>query len=473
MTTNPPQAASGDHLSLKRDVGLFGGISVLAGIMVGSGIFYIGAIVLQRTGMNLGLALLVWAVGGLITLLSGICFAELGAMMPKAGGYYVYLREAYGQRVAFMCGVTNFFLSSSGSIAALAVAFAAAISSMFPLTALEQKAVAVGSVLVLTYVNIRGIKFGAFVQNTFMILKMLPIVLILVCGLFMGTESPDVFHLEHAMPDASSILSAMAFAVLATLWAYEGWTNLNCIAEEIKNPKRNIPLALIGSIIGVALLYVVFNYAVYRVLPYDTIVQMIESGNFYLGTAAAESLFGTAGLVIVGSAMMLAIFNSLNGCIMVFPRMYYAMARDGALFPALAKIHPVYRTPMNAQIASAVMAVILISSRTLSELTSLVAICGIIFHGMTFASVIVLRKKYPTMERPYKVWFYPFSIILVLLFMAALVVNTIYQDPVTAALGLIVPLIGLGIYELFFKKRHEAHEAHLQAIGQTSLSEGD
>ena len=133
---------SNQHVTLKRDVGLFGGISVLAGIMIGSGIFYIGAIVLQRAGMSLGLALLVWAIGGLITLLSGICFAELGAMMPKAGGYYVYLREAYGQRVAFMCGFTNFFLSSSGSIAALAVAFAAAISSMTPLSEMEQKAVA-------------------------------------------------------------------------------------------------------------------------------------------------------------------------------------------------------------------------------------------------------------------------------------------------------------------------------------------
>ena len=160
--------------------------------MIGSGIFYIGGIVLERSGGNLGLALLVWAVGGLITLLSGICFAELGAMMPKAGGYYVYLREAYGERVAFMCGITNFFLSSSGSIAALAVAFAAAISSMWHIDPTMQKVIAVSSIVLLSLINIRGIKLGSFVQNTFMILKMLPIVLILVCGLVMGTESPDL-----------------------------------------------------------------------------------------------------------------------------------------------------------------------------------------------------------------------------------------------------------------------------------------
>ena len=461
--------SSNQHVTLKRDVGLFGGISVLAGIMIGSGIFYIGAIVLQRAGMSLGLALLVWAIGGLITLLSGICFAELGAMMPKAGGYYVYLREAYGQRVAFMCGFTNFFLSSSGSIAALAVAFAAAISSMTPLSEWEQKAISLGSILLLSAINIRGIRFGSFFQNTFMVLKMLPIVLILVCGLVMGNESPDLLAMPAEAPSISTLLSMIAFAVLATLWAYEGWTNLNNIAEEIKDPKRNIPLALIGSILGVAVLYVLFNYAVYRVLPYDTIVAMVNDGNFYLGTAAAESLFGAAGMIIVGSAMVLAIFNSLNGCIMVFPRMYFAMARDGALFPALAKLHPVYRTPINAQIASAVMAMILVCSRTLSELTSLVAICGIIFHGLTFLSVIVLRKKYPTMERPYKVWCYPYAIYLVLAFMTCLVINTIYQDPVTAALGLIVPLVGLGIYEVFFRRQHEAVEKLRRSEGKTDL----
>lgn len=250
----------------------------------------------------------------------------------------------------------------------------------------------------------------------------------------------------------------VGFAVIATLWAYEGWTNLNNIAEEIKNPKRNIPLALIGSITGVALLYVLFNYAVYRVLPYDAIVNLVNGGDYYLGTHAANELFGSAGMIIVGTAMILAIFNSLNGCIMVFPRMYYAMARDGALFKSFAKLHPVSRTPINAQIASAIMAIILVSSRTLSELTSLVAVVGMIFHGMTFFSVIVLRRKYPTLERPYRVWLYPFLVIIICCVMIGLIVNTVTKDPVTAALGLLVPLFGLGLYELFFRKQHDALE---------------
>lgn len=453
-TSNSARLSS-EQTEMKREIGLFGGISIIAGIMIGSGIFYIGAIVLQRSGMSLGLALLVWLIGGLVTLMSGICFAELGAMMPKAGGYYVYLREAYGERVAFMCGFANFTLSSSGSIAALAVAFAAALSSMSPIDPLWQKVIAVSAVILLSAINIRGVKFGSGVQNVFMVLKMLPIVLILVCGFLMGEQSPDLMEMPGEMPSLGELCSMVGFAVIATLWAYEGWTNLNCVAEEIRQPKRNLPLALIGSICGVALLYILFNWSIYRVLPYDTIVNMVEGRNYYLGTAAAETLFGSAGLWIVGSAMVLAIFNSLNGCVMVFPRIYYAMARDGALFKTLGYLHPVWKTPVYAQVASAVMAIILICSRSLSELTSLVAVVGMIFHGMTFFSVILLRKKYPTMERPYRVWLYPLTIFLVCAIMLGLIANTVLKDPVTAALGLIVPLIALVIYEFLFRKQHD------------------
>ena len=453
--TRAVAALSSEQTDMRRDVGLFGGISVLAGIMIGSGIFYIGAIVLQRSGMSLGLALLVWLIGGLVTLLSGICYAELGAMMPKAGGVYLYLREAYGERVAFMCGFANFTLGNSGSIAALAVAFAAALASMTPIPEIWQKAIAIGLVVILTAVNIRGIKGSSVVQNIFLVLKLLPIVLILGAGLFMGTEEPDLFAMPAQMPSLFDIFSMIGFAVIATLWAYEGWTNLNVIGEEIRNPKRNIPLSIIISIVGVALLYVLFNYAVYRVLPFDQIQAMVSGGNYYLGTEAANQLFGSAGMIIVGSAMVLAIFSSLNGCIMAFPRMYYAMARDGAFFASLGKLHPVWKTPVNAILASSAISILLIMFRSLSELTSLVAVCGMIFHGMSFYAVILLRRKYPTMERPYKVWFYPFTVLLICVIMVALIANTVINDPVTAALSFIVPLLGLGIYEVLFKKSRE------------------
>lgn len=228
MSTQSSQSGTGGML---RELGLFSGISVLAGIMIGSGIFYIGAIVLQRSGMSLGLSLLVWAIGAVVTLLSGICFAELGAMMPKAGGMYIYVREAFGDRASFVLGFSQILLTLSGSIAALAVAFAAAISSLYPLDPLTQKAIAIGSVVVLTLINIRGVKFGAIVQNIFMVLKMLPILLILIGGLFFGKEHPDLFSIPGSMPSFWEICSMVGFAIVATLWAFEGWSNLNCIAE--------------------------------------------------------------------------------------------------------------------------------------------------------------------------------------------------------------------------------------------------
>lgn len=470
------QSLSSEKTELRREVGLFGGISVLAGIMIGSGIFYIGGIVLMRCGMSLGLALLVWAIGGLITLMSGICYAELGAMMPKAGGGYVYLREAFGERVAFLSGFNNFVLGSSGSNAALAVAFSAAIASMLPGSAfaqstLAQKALGIAMIALLTAVNVFGIKLGSTVQNIFMVLKMLPIVLILVCGLFMGQQTPDLSLMPASAPSVVSVLGMIAFGVVATMWAYEGWTNLNGIAEEIKNPKKNLPLAIICSIIGVTLLYVLFNFAVYRVLPYDTIVSMIEGGNFYLGTAAAGSLFGNMGGVIVGAAMILAIFNSLNGCVMVFPRTYYAMARDGAFFKSMAKLHPVYKTPVNAQIVSGLVSIALVCARDLNSLTSLVAFSGMVFNILIFYSVIVLRKKYPDMERPYKVWGYPVMIVVICIIMVGLLVNTFIEDPVTSLIGLSVPVVGMLLYQFVFKKSHDTLAAAQAGAPNTEQEE--
>ena len=457
---------SSESTELRREVGLGGGMSVLAGIMIGSGIFYIGAIVLQRSGMSPGLALLVWLIGGLVTLLSGLCYAELGAMMPKAGGNYVYLRETYGERIAFISGFANFTLGNSGSIAALGVAFASALATFVPLDSLAQKIVAIIAVIVLSLVNIRGIRNAAWVNNLFMILKLAPIALILFAGLFLGEQHPDLLTLPAQMPSIGSLLSMIGFAVIATLWAYEGWTNLNVIAEEIRDPHRNIPLAIILSIVGVTILYVLFNYAIFRVLPLETIVAMASSENFYLGTAVAQNLFGSTGLVIVGLAMVLAMFSSLSGCVMVFPRMYYAMARDGAFFASCAKLHPTYRTPVNAILASSGVAILLICFRSLSELTSLVAVTGMVFHGMTFYSVILLRKKYPTMERPYRVWLYPFTVFLIIAIMIGLTINTIINDPMTALLGVVVPVIGWVLYEKFIRQNVEAlqrlQESHAQ-----------
>lgn len=446
-----------ENTEMKREIGLFGGISILAGIMIGSGIFYLGAIVLVRSGMSLGLSLLVWAAGGLVVLMSGLCYAELGAMMPRAGGSYVYLREAYGEGVAFMSGFSGFVLGSSGSIAALAVALPAAAASSFDLSPLEQKIIAVALILFLTGVNILGVKLSSRFQGVLLIIKMLPIIAIIVCGLIMGNETPNL-AINPSGASFGEVIAMLAFGIVATLWAYEGWTNLNTVSEELKNPKRNLPLAIVLSIVGVMVIYIVFNLAVYKVLPAESIAALIASGDYYLGTAAAGKLFGSVGGLLVAAAMATAVLNSLNGCIMVFPRAYYAMAKDGAFFKSAAKLHPKYKTPVNALLFSCAVSIALVFTRSLTQLTSLVAFSGLIFNSMVFLSVILLRKKYPDLNRPYKVIGYPVMVIVIILIMLALLVNTLITDPFNSIVGLVVPAVGLAIYLLFYRKRSEVKQ---------------
>lgn len=447
------QFLQSEETNLKREISLFGGISILAGIMVGSGIFYIGSYVLLRTGLSLGLALLVWIIGGIVTMLSGLCYAELGAMMPKAGGQYVYLREAFGEKLAFMSGFSSFVLGSSGSIAALAIAFSMVLSNFFTLTNFQIKLTAIVIIIILTLLNIRGIKLSSLVQNIFLVGKIIPIVIIIGFGLIKGSQSPNLSLIPASGESVSliSTISMIAFAVIATLWAYEGWTNLNTISEEIKSPKKNIPLAIIIAISSVTLLYTIFHYSIYKTISPEIIESSLSSGNYYLGAEAAKILLGKWGMLIVNIGMSVSIFGALNGCIMVFPRSYYAMAKDNLFFNSYKTVHPKYKTPHNAIIGSMIISILLIFMRNLDQLTLLVIFSGSLFNALTFISVLKLRKKYPTMTRPYKVWGGKITVIITTTIMILLSINTLIEDPISSTIGLIVPILGLLIYKLTIK----------------------
>lgn len=441
------------QMELRREMGLFSSSNVLIGIMVGSGIFYLGSIVLERAGMSLGLALLIWVVGGLVTLLSGLCFAELGAMMPRAGGGYVYVRESYGDYLAFISSTANFIFSSCGSTAAIAVAFATNISAFVGISELQIKIIAVSSVVLLTVINILGVKQGSFVQNFFTVGKLIPIVIILAAGLFMGKEMPNLTLTPVTAEPVSivSLLSMIAFGVIATMWAYEGWTSLNVISEEIKNPQRNIPRAIMLSITSVTVLYVLFNFAIYRILPYETIVSSINGGDIHLGTTAARSLFGSAGGTLVSICMAIAVFGALNGCVLVLPRACFAIARDGMFPRSWAKIHPKYQTPYMALIVHMVIACALIFTRNLNQITALVTFTGMICNIFTFTSVLSLRKKYPDMERPYRV--NTGIVYVTILVMIALAINGFLSDINTSLISLSVPAVCSVIYVVMKKRQ--------------------
>lgn len=441
-----------EQTEFKRDIGVFGGVSIIGGIMIGSGIFYLGSYVMQRTGMNSGLSLLCWVIAGIITLFGGLCYAELGTAMPKAGGRLIYLNEAFHPVVGFTAGFTDWLIGGPGSIAAVSIALMNVLQSFFDINAFGVKAGAIILIIALTVYNLFGVKAASVVQSLSLVAKLIPIVIVMLAALFVGRVSPDLSLGSagtYAEANDTSVISMIAMAVVASLWAYEGWTNLNTVAEEIKNPKRNLPLALIIGIGGVTVLYTLFNFAIMKVLPHDEIVAMINNEDLYLGTAVAKKVLGSAGAIVVSVGMLFAMFGTANGMILAQPRMYYAMAEEGHFFKSFAKLHPKYKVPTVPIIVQGVLSVALVLMRNLDQLTNLVVVVGMIYNALVIITVPILRRKYPDIERPYKVWFYPVSVIVTAAIFVGLVIISAIEDPVNGALGLSVPIIGAGVYYAF------------------------
>lgn len=444
MNETAPQTAG-----FKKEIGVFGGISIIGGIMIGSGIFYLGSYVLERTDMSMGLALLCWVIGGLVSILGGLCFAELGACDSRAGGMVVYMNRAYHPSVGYSFGFTSWVISGSGSIAALAIALPTALANFFHLSDMATKIIAIILIIALTAYNCFGIKLGSILQNVSMVAKCIPIAIILFAGLILGKEHPDLSLVpEGTDPTFGGMIGMIAFATVATLWAYEGWTNLNPVAEEMKNPGRDLPKALILGIGVITVIYALFNFAIYKVLPADQVVSSIESGDIYLGTQVADKLFGGAGGGLILATQLIAIFGSLNGMIIAFPRYYYDMAAEKHFFKNHAKLNK-FGVPQVALISQAVISCILVMLRSLDELTSLVVFAGMLYNVLVIAAVVVYRKKFPDLKRPYKAWGYPVTVVIAIILFFALMINTLVEDPKTAITGLIVPVMGLILWKIF------------------------
>jgi len=435
---------------LKREITLFGGVSILSGIMVGSGIFFIGSYVFIRTDYSIGLSLLAWLLGGIITLFYGLIYAELGTMMPEAGGYYIYLKKAFGKPIAFMSGFTNFILASSGSIAALAIAFSLVLHNIlstlfgFGIPGLVQILIAATMIVLLSLFNFLNVRISTNLLKVFLVLKAIPIFVVLASGLFFGTQSVD---LSLSLNGASifSFLATMGFAVIATFWAYEGWTNLNNVAGEIKNPSRNLPLSLIISILSITALYVLYNYSLVNVLSINDIQGMIATGEIYLGIPAAMAVMGSAGMYLVMVTMLISIFGALNATIMAFPRVYYAMSKDGVLFEKFSEVHPKHKTPTFAIAGSGAMAIILLVFG-LDDLISLIAFGALVFNTLIFIGLFIFRVREPEKERPYKVWLYPYLPAFTILITIGLLVAMFVESIVPSLIGTGIIVASLPVY---------------------------
>jgi basic amino acid/polyamine antiporter, APA family len=451
-------------MKLKKELGLFSSVSVLAGIMIGSGIYFFSMVVLGLAFNSLSLSLLAWVIGGLITLFSALTYAELGTLFPKTGGYYVYLRKAYGKRVAFLSGVTNFFLSSSGSVALLALLFAQVLGFMLGanFTNVTVGFIATGIIVVLSLVNFLGLRYGKWVQNVFFIAKLIPLIVIIFYGLFFGNHSP-VANTTSVNVEGGLLLSGFIFAIARTLFAYEGWTNLNTVAEEMKDTKKDLPKALTMAVLLVMGIYTLFVFGLYRIIDATTLANIgtsaVEAG-FDLsaiytafGTIFSSFDLSTLGYVIFG-AIAISIFGALNGSILSFPRVYLAMAEDDTFPKFFEKIHPKFQTPWVAILGQTIVSlvIVLLGYNNVDALLTIILFGALIFNTLIFFSIFKFRKTLPNADRPYKVWGYPLVPRLAILGMFILLVVTFINRFADSMIGVFVILIGNGVYDVWMDR---------------------
>ena len=434
---------------LLRALGLWQATSIVMGIMIGSAIFIVPASITREVGSaRLGLA--VWIVAGLLSLFGALSFAELAAMLPQAGGQYIYLREAYGPLVSFLCGWMFFLIQQSGGIAALAAGLALYLGNFFPFSPWEQKLAAAAVVAGLTAINYRGVREGGWVQSVLTGLNVGIVLALIAAGyaLVHGAR-PGPASLPHA-PGAGT-LAAFGVAMVAALWAYEGWNNVTFAAGEVKRPERNLPLALVLGTAAVVVIYVGLNLVYYRVLTLDEIVHSPR-----VGALAAGLILGRRGSQLISASIIIAVVGSLNGSILAGARVYYAMAKDGLFFRSCAAVHPRFRTPHFSLIVQAVWSVLLVSLAQYEELFTFTVFAAWIFYALTAFAVIILRRKMPDLPRPYRVFGYPFVPILFVLAAAWLTLNTIVERPLEAGWGSLLVLLGVPVYWIWKRLRRDS-----------------
>ena len=450
--------AKNNSPKLDRQLGLFDSTMMVIGIVIGSGIFMTTGLMADALP-SASLILIAWLLGGLQMLAGALTYAELGAAMPKAGGQYVYLREAYGTLPAFLFGWVAFIAYLTGTNAAIAVAVAEHLGSFYPGISTHNIVIgfdyfsisggqifAILLILILSFINYLGILFGKWIQNVFTILKIGSILFFALTGLFISTGNHIDFSINPTSMSIGSILTGLGIALVAVTWTVGGWEYVTFAAGEIKNPKKNLPLALIIGTAIIFILYIIINIAYLKVLPMDSLI-----GEIKVGEATAKSLYGPgiAGAFVV--VVIISMFGSLNGNILVGPRISYAMAKDELFFSKAADVHPKFHTPGNAIMIQGFWAAVLVLSGTFEEIITLVVFVNFMMWIAASSTVFVLRKKQPRLERPYKVWGYPYVPAFFIIFSSAIMINTFFESPQQSLMGVGLTLLGIPAY-LYWKK---------------------
>ncbi len=442
---------------LRRALGIWAALAIVIGTVIGSGIFRVPQAMIQNVG-TVPLVFAVWVVGGALSLAGALTYAELAAMLPGAGGEYVYLTEAYGPMWGFLYSWTQMSVAKSGSIATLATAFfeyTAHFIPVFeevwlhagPISIKYGQVFALVLILALGIINYFGVRFGGGVQIAFTALKVGLIALIILAGLFFP-HSDAVTAAPPLVPHVSLFAGFIA-ALVAALWAYDGWNNVGMVASEIRNPQRNLPLALIAGTGSVIAIYMLANWAYFRILsPADVAAHKLVAAEMM------QRLYGPAGAAAVSIAAMISIFAALNGSILTGARIPYAAARDGLFFRSAARIHPDFQTPGVSILMLSGWSSILVLSGKYEELFDFVIFGSWILYAMATASVFVLRKKRPDLARPYRTLGYPVVPFLFLTGATVLEISTLWTKPRESFAGIALILLGLPFY--FYWRRDSA-----------------
>jgi len=429
--------------TLKKEIGLSEAITVVIGVVIGSGIFFKASSVFKNAGTPM-LGILAWVIGGVITMASALTVAEIAAAIPKTGGVFAYLKELYSERWAFLFGWVQALVYVPGVAAALSIVFVTQATYFIPMTEVQQKMLAIFMLFFITGVNIISTKLGSKVQLFATIGKLIPIFVIIVFGLIKG----QVNSFSAAQPAVSTGIAGFGAAILGTLWAYDGWVGVGNMAGELKNPKKDLPRSIIVGLAVTIGVYILINIAIVKIMPVSEVIKSSKPAS-----DAAVILFGKAGAGLVAAGIMISIFGALNGYLMTGVRIPFAMASDN-LFPFakfFGKVNEKFGTPINVFVFEVVLAALYVLSGSFDTLTNLAVFVMWIFFVMTVAGIFILRSKHKHLERPYKVPLYPIVPIIGIVGGIYILISTLITDTTYAIYGLVVTLIGLPVYMLIRK----------------------
>lgn len=432
--------------SLKKQIGLFESITMVIGIVIGSGIFFKASPVFGNAGTPL-LGILAWVVGGVITIASALTIAEIATAIPKTGGVFAYLKELYSEKWAFLFGWVQSFVYIPGVAAALAIVFTTQATYFIPLSDIQQKLVAVFMILFIMFLNVLSTKIGSKVQLVATVAKLIPIAIIIIFGLIKGQAHG---FSSNPIPGSTVSLAGFGAAMLGTLWAYDGWIAVGNMAGELKNPQKDLPRSIIIGLLVTIVVYVLINFAIINVMPVTDVIKSQKAA-----TDASVILFGNSGAALIAAGIMISIFGALNGYLMTGVRVPFAMAQDN-LFPFakfFGKINDKFETPLNAFIIEVALACLYVFSGSFETLTNLAMFVLWIFFTMAVAGIFILRNKHKHIERPFKVPLYPIVPLIGVAGGIYIIISTLITNTSLALYGLLITALGLPVYYLITRKK--------------------